>query len=121
VEIGLLVNEWVLFEKYIQLLHNVGEKKVLHARKKILKEGLDELYLHPGNVHSLMTLKLSGAPLQQAKDSLPAWCDPQSVRVLELLQQPYGTFYDFDSNWSLAELQKMCGEENLPTPGPNDA
>ncbi len=35
-EIALLVNEWVLFEKYIQLLHDMGERKVLHARKKIL-------------------------------------------------------------------------------------
>jgi hypothetical protein len=67
-----------------------------------------------------MTLKLSGAPLQQAKDSLPAWSDPQSARVLELLQQPYGTFYDFASSWSLAELQKICGEENLAVPGPTD-
>ena len=51
-EIGLLVNEWVLFEKYMQVLHNVGERKVLQARKQILRNGLDELSLHPGNVQS---------------------------------------------------------------------
>ena len=60
-EIGLLVNEWVLFEKYMQLLHNVGERKILLARKQILKDGLDQLSLHPGNVQCLITLKLSGA------------------------------------------------------------
>ena len=47
-EIGLLVNEWVLFEKYMQLLHHVGERKVLLARKQILKDGLGQLSLHPG-------------------------------------------------------------------------
>ena len=38
-EIGLLVNEWLLFEKYMQVLQNVGERKVLQARKKILQGG----------------------------------------------------------------------------------
>jgi hypothetical protein len=119
-EIALLVNEWVLFEKYMQLLHNVGERKVLQARKKILQEGLDQLYLHPGYLHCLITLKLSGARLQEARDSLPAWSDAQSARVLELLQQPYHVFYDFRAEWSLGELKKICAAESLPLPGPDD-
>jgi hypothetical protein len=31
----------VQFEKYMQVLRNVGERKVLLARKQILKNGLD--------------------------------------------------------------------------------
>ncbi len=118
-EIGLLINEWVLFEKYMQLLHNVGERKVLHARKKILKEGLDQLYLHPGYVQCLITLKLSGVRLQEAREFLPPWSDPQSARVLELLQQPYRAFYDFNAEWSVGDLKKICHEENLPLPAPD--
>ena len=84
------MNEWVLFEKYMQVLHNVGERGVLLARKQILKSGLGELSLHAGNLQwCLITLKLSGAPLEEAKNSLPEWSDSQSVKVLELLQQPY--------------------------------
>ncbi|MGI9102686.1 MAG: hypothetical protein ACR2IF_09615 [Terriglobales bacterium] len=120
-EIALLVNEWVLFEKYMQLLHKVGERKVLHARKKILKEGLDDLHLHPGNVHCLITVKLAGAPLEEAVQALPAWSDPQSVRVLELLQQPYEKFFDFHSRWSVRELEKICEEEKIPVPAGEDA
>ena len=120
-EIGLLVNEWVLFEKYMQLLHNVGERKVLLARKQILKDGLGQILLHPGNVQGLIALKLSGAPLQDARESLPEWSDPQSGRVLELLQQPYRVFYDFNAVWSLGQLEKICREENIPLPRPDDA
>ncbi len=120
VEIALLVNEWVLFEKYLQLLHNVGERKVLKARKQILKEGLDQLSLHAGYVHSLITLKLSAAPLEQARAALPAWCDPQAARVLELLQQPYDAFYNFRAEWSVGELKKICVTEGLPLPQPQD-
>jgi hypothetical protein len=119
-EIGLLVNEWVLFEKYMQVLQNVGERRLLLARKQILKGGLEQLSLHPGNVHPLISLKLSRAPLQEARDSLPAWSDPQSARVLELLQQPYRTFYDFDVPWSVGPLERICRAENLPLPRPND-
>ena len=119
-EIGLLVNEWVLFEKYMQLLQNVGERKILLARKQILKGGLEQLSLHPGNVQSLIALKLSGVTLEEAKNSLPAWTDPQSARVLELLQQPYRVLYDFNAPWSVGQLEKICGEENLPLPRPDD-
>jgi phosphohistidine swiveling domain-containing protein len=119
-EIGLLINEWVLFEKYMQLLHNVGERKVLQARKKMLKEGLDQLHLHPGNVQCLITLKLSGARLEQVRDALPEWSDPQAARVLELLQQPYQFFYNFRAEWSVGELKKICVSENLPVPAPED-
>ena len=119
-EIGLLVNEWVLFEKYMQLLQNVGERKILLARKQILKGGLDQLSVHPGNVQSLITLKLSGVRLEEAKQSLPEWADPQSSRVLELLQQPYRVFYDFNAAWSVGQLEKICREDNLPLPRPDD-
>jgi hypothetical protein len=119
-EIGLLVNEWVLFEKYMQVLHKVGERRILLARKQILKGGLDQLSLHPGNVQPLITLKLSGVGLEEAKESLPEWSDPQSKRVLELLQQPYRVFYDFNAVWSVGQLEKICREESLPLPSPDD-
>ncbi|HEX7424301.1 MAG TPA: hypothetical protein VF311_10525, partial [Terriglobales bacterium] len=119
-EVALLVNEWVLFEKYMQLLHNVGERKVLQARKKILKEGLDQLSLHTGNVRCLITVKLSGVPLEEVRQNLPARSDPQSARVLELLQQPYKEFYNFGAEWSVGELRKICTAENLPLPSPDD-
>jgi hypothetical protein len=120
-EIAMLVNEWVLFEKYMQVLHTMGERKLLQARKKILKDGLDELHLHPGNVKALITLKLAGAPLAEARKSLPEWGDPQVAKVLELLGQPYKSFYDFRAAWSLRELEKICEEEGVEMPGPEEA
>ena len=119
-EIGLLVNEWVLFEKYMQLLHKVGERKVILARKEILKGGLDQLSLQPSNVQCFITLKLSGARLQEIKDSLPEGSDRQSAHVLELLEQPYSAFYNFNAVWSVSQLEKICRDENLPLPRRDD-
>ncbi len=117
-EIAMLVNEWVLFEKYMQVLHKMGERKLLQARKKILSEGLDELYLHTGNIKALITVKLAGVPLEEARHAMCEWSDAQSGRVLELLQQPYSTFYDFRAKWSVKELEKICDEEQVPVPAP---
>ena len=101
----------------MQVLHNMGERKLMLARKKILKDGLDELHLHAGNVKALITLKLAGAPLAEARKSLPPWGDPQVARVLELLEQPYQTFYDFKATWSRRELEKICEEEKVAVQG----
>jgi pyruvate,orthophosphate dikinase len=119
-EIGLCVNEWVLFEKYMQVLHDVGEREVVLARKQILTKGLGDIHLHEGRLHNFITLKLSGVTLQEAKDSLPSWSDPQSAHVLELLQHPYRAFFDFQAPWSIKRLEKICSEEDLPLPGPDD-
>jgi len=119
-EVALLINEWVLFEKYMQLLHNMGERKLLQARKKLLQDGLDPLRLHIGNVKCLITLKLAGIPLAETQQCVQDWTDPQSHRVIELLQQPYREFYDFGARWSLAELEKICREDKIPVPQPNE-
>ena len=42
------------------------------------------------------------------------------MKVLELLQQPYHVFYDFNAVWSVGQLEKICQEENLPLPRPED-
>ena len=119
-EVALLINEWVLFEKYIQLLHDMGERKLLQARKKILQEGLDPLRLHTANVKGLITIKLAGVPLAETRQAIQGWNDPQSNRVVELLQQPYSEFFDFEKRWSIAELEKICREDNIPVPRPDD-
>ncbi len=119
-DICLLVNEWVLFEKYMQVLNKVGERKVLRAKRKILQNGLEELHIHPGGVTCLMPLKLSGVPLDQAAVSGPGWCDPQTLEVLRLLQKPYREFYDFESTWSLKDLEDLCAANGVPVPEPDD-
>lgn len=120
-EVALMVNEWVLFEKYMQLLHDMGERKLLQARKKILQEGLDPLQVRPGNVKCLITMKLAGVALDEAKQSMPEWTDAQTAKVIELLQQPYSDFYDYRARWSLAELERICSEDKIAVPQPDDA
>jgi len=119
-EIALLINEWILFEKYMQILYEVGEKKVYRFRQKFLKNELSTLYLHGKDLKSLMTLKLSGIEPDEVEKVIPPYCDRQVVRVLELLRKPYSAFYQFDAPWSIKELEGICMDENIPLPAPDD-
>ena len=116
-EIGILISEWILFEKYMQLLHEVGERKITRAKKKILEEGLARLSLSPQKIKTLITLKLSKVPLATVKAEIPGWCDEQTREVIELLGRPYWAFFPPDEPWSVREFGQICAEERLPLPG----
>lgn len=118
-EISLLLNEWLLFEKYMQILHDVGERKIRRAKEKILQEGLSPLKLDFPRLKTLIPLKLSRRSLQDVKTAMPDWCDPQTRKALDLLMQPFSSFYSYHFPWSIQELKNVCAEEGIPLPGPD--
>jgi hypothetical protein len=119
-EVALLVNEWILFEQYMQVLNDVGDRRILRVRKTLLSGGLEEISLHPRSLRCLMQLKLCGVGLESIRAALPEWSNRQAAKVIDLLQLPYRAFYDFGSEWSVGELRNICREEALPVPAPDD-
>jgi len=119
-EYGLMINEWVLFEKYMQILNETGERRVSRARRKILEGGLGDCVLNHASMKALVPLKLSGPDFPGIRAALPDWADPQTAEAVDLLASPYGAFYDFDAAWSRQALEKLCAAEDLPMPGPDD-
>jgi len=119
-EIGRLINEWVLHQKYMNLLNDVGERKISRARTFILSQGLRSLHIHHGMLKEFMPLKLSRISLAEVRLELPANIDPQTVEVLDLLLHPFGEFYDYEDPGSLARLSKICDTEKVPLPRPED-
>jgi hypothetical protein len=115
-EIGALLEEWVLYQKYLDILSSVGERRVNRARSLILSKGLGSLRVHKGLVLGFMTLKLSRPDLTEVRRTLPPESDPQTAEVLDLLGRPYGEFYDFESPASLGRLHRICEAEGLPLP-----
>ncbi|MBI5624612.1 MAG: hypothetical protein HY924_12610 [Elusimicrobia bacterium] len=120
-QLALMANEWLLFDKYMQIIFDVGERQVNRARKQILTEGLGEIGLEPRMMRPLMTLKLGRPDWDAVSAALPEWADPQTAKVVEALRAPYGTFFDFSQPWSVAELEKACKAEGLTLPKPEDS
>jgi len=119
-ETARLLNEWVLHQKYLNILNNVGEKKIRHAKSFILSSGLGSIWVHKGLLSGFMTLKLSGVPWDEVSRNIRPSFDSQTQEVIDLLRQPYSAFYDFDNPWSLSQLKKLCDAANLHVPGPED-
>jgi hypothetical protein len=118
-EISILLNEWLLFEKYMQILHDVGEHKIRRAKEKILQEELSPLKLDFPRLKTLIPLKLSRIPLQDVKKAMPDWCDTQTPKSIDLLMQPYSKFYLYHLSWSIQELKNICDEAGIPVPSPD--
>lgn len=119
-EIGQLINEWILHEKYISIMNNVGERKISRAKDFILTRGLGSLHLHQGFIGELMPLKLSRVDLMSVKNSLKKNYDQQTRVVVDTLLKPYSALYDFSSSWSLKTLERICQDNNVPIPAPDD-
>ncbi|MFH1826704.1 MAG: hypothetical protein ABH823_05395, partial [bacterium] len=119
-EIALLINEWLLFQKYRQILSQVGERRVTRARKTILSSGLGTINPNPGELDHLTTLKLSNIDLDAVLDAIPATCEAETREVLRLLKGPYSGFYNPDRPWSWSRLVTLCEQQGVPVPQPED-
>jgi len=117
-EIALLINEWVLHQKYLDILNDVGERRISRAEDTILSQGLGTLRIHNGMVSALMPLKLSGVDLNAVKQALVENCDSQTMTVLDMLMRPFGEFYDYSQPWSLSALRRLCAKEGVAVPPP---
>jgi ASC-1-like (ASCH) protein len=119
--IARMLNEYILFEKYMNVLNLVGEREVNRARKRILNEGLGHISLKTGNALIFMTLKLAKKNLFKIREiALKEQYDSETISLLELLMKPFGTFYNYEAAWSVGNLEKLCEESGLPLPKPDD-
>ncbi len=119
-EIAWLLNEWLLHQKYRELVSDVGEKKLNRAKDVILTEGLGPLRLHSGRVKEFMPLKLSDIDLDAVGEAIPDTADTQTSDLIGMLRRPYGEFFDFDQPYARNQLASLCSSLQRPLPGPQD-
>jgi len=115
-EIGFMLNEYILFEKYLNVLYEVGEREVNRARKKILNDGLGNIMVKLGNAMVFMPLKLSEQDLKSVKSVVILKYDKETLALIELLQQPFGYFFNYNAAWSFNRLEELCVREGIPIP-----
>jgi len=119
-EVARLVDEWVLHQKYLNVLDDFGERRVNKAKDFILSHGLRPLRIHAGLVAGFMTLKLSRVDLREVRRSLTETFDPQTAEVVDLLLRPFGAFYDYADPRSVDALRTICRGEDAPLPAAED-
>jgi len=119
-EVARLINEWVLHQKYLNVLDDFGERRVSKAKDFILSHGLRPLRVHKDLVAEFMTLKLSRVDLAEVRQALAESFDPQTGEVVDFLLRPFAEFYDYADPRSVDALKRICRIEDLPVPDPGD-
>ena len=119
-EISFLINEHILFEKYLQVLYEVGEQHINRARNKILNEGLWDIEISNNDAKTFMTLKLAKRNWSAIEAGIKEdYCKEVSLLVKQL-QKPYGHFYNYKMPWSLKQLKELCILEKIGLPSQNE-
>ena len=119
-EIVFILNEYILFEKYLQVLNDLGEKHISRARLEILREGIDKVSLSNLDSKVFITLKLCFKNWDSLIENYKDEINSETLNLLNTLKNPFGYFYDYNSEWSLSNLKAICQNEGLALPGEMD-
>lgn len=115
-EIIFLINEYVLFEKYLLILNEFDEKNINRIRNKILNHGLGCIDFSTSDVKLFTTLKLSVKNVNSIIDLYDSDYDSETKEILTLLKLPFGELYNYNYEWSIDQLKIICKNENIDLP-----
>jgi hypothetical protein len=115
--IVFLLNEHILFEKYMQILADFGERRLNRTKEKLLTDDLSDVVLSSMDPGLFTTLKLASPDWKEVELQITNDHDKEVRQLVALLKKPFGVLYNYDAPWSLEKLQALCDAENLALPG----
>lgn len=115
-EVVFLLDEYILFEKYLQVLNDVGERHINRARKIILNDGISSVALAHIDPSVFVTLKLVFKDWDRVERLAKEDYDADTLYLVGLLKRSFGCFYDYRQDWSVNRLKAICEKEGVPIP-----
>ena len=112
--IAFLLNEYVLYEKYIQVLQEVGEIKLARAHSRIETEGIDNMVLRNFDLADFIPLLYSGHDWNSISTALEGMEHQDNTHLLlESLSRPVEEIFASHGRWREGYIQsvlKSAGE-----------
>ena len=112
--VAFLLNEYVLYEKYQQVLQEVGEIKLARAHSRIETEGIDNMVLRNFDLSNFIPLLYSVHDWTQIAAELELIEHQDNTHLLvEMLSHPVEEIFDMSSPWKRAMVEdtlKAAGE-----------
>jgi hypothetical protein len=118
--IVFMLNEFILFEKYMQVLYEFGERHLSRTRNRILTDDLGKVSLSSMDHEIFFTLKLSAPDWNEIESMITDdGYDRDTQLLVQMLEQPYGKLFNYDLPWSFEKLRNVCTEmkTDIPDPG----
>lgn len=117
--LAFMLNEYVLYEKYLNVLYEVGEQQITKARRRILSEEISNIETNIYNIDQFISLKLTRPDWQAVEEAMQTLhnVQPESTPLIKKLRQPFGQLFDYNKPWERAKLEDVCTREGQALPG----
>lgn len=111
--VAFLMNEYVLYEKYLYVLEEVGEIKLTRAHSRIETEGVDNMTIHNFDILNFVPLLYSTHDWKHVADELERIDHQDNTHILiEKLSQPKEELLGLDKSWKAAEVEDLLRKVN---------
>ena len=106
--VAFLMNEYVLYEKYQQVLQEVGEIRLARAHSRIETEGIDNMVVRNFDLTNFIPLLYSLHDWKQVAAELEKIEHQDNTHLLiEKLSRPIGELFDMETPWKRAEVESI--------------
>lgn len=109
--VAFLLNEYVLYEKYLHVLQEVGEIRLARAHSRIETEGISNMNIQNFNIETFIPLIYSCHQWDIVAEELEKMEHQDNTHLLiEKLSKPIDQLYDLSKPWNriLVENMKNC-------------
>lgn len=112
--VAFLLNEYVLYEKYLHVLEEVGEIRLAKAHSRIATEGIDNMVINNFDLYNFIPLLYSHHNWQSIAKALESIEHQDNTHLLvEKLSQPVNQLFDMNKPWVKAEVEAILKAWNL--------
>ena len=106
--VAFLLNEYVLYEKYQQVLQEVGEIKLARAHSRIETEGIDNMVLRNFDLTNFIPLLHSNHLWDAVSAALETIDHQDNTHLLvEMLSRPIEELFDLSTPWKRAQVEEV--------------
>jgi hypothetical protein len=106
--VAFLMNEYVLYEKYQQVLQEVGEIRLARAHSRIETEGIDNMVVRNFDLTNFIPLLYSQHDWNRVAAELEKIEHQDNTHLLiKKLSRPIGELFDMATPWKRAEVESI--------------
>ncbi|MBQ6742372.1 MAG: hypothetical protein IJR04_07285 [Bacteroidales bacterium] len=106
--VAFLMNEYVLYEKYQQVLQEVGEIKLARAHSRIETEGIDNMVVKNFDMNNFVPLLYSQHDWNQVALELEHMEHQDNTHLfIEMLSRPVEEIFDLSTPWKASIIQDI--------------
>lgn len=104
--VAFMLNEYVLYEKYLHVLEEVGEIRLARAHNRIETEGIDNMVIRNFDLYLFVNLLYSHHDWQAIAAALETIKHQDNTHYLiDRLSQPIDQIFDLSKPWIAAEVE----------------